>query len=293
MKNYPSDYIEFLQTHRDLRQDLLLKITLSNGEVFRATTSQIDLRIGSDTWYAVKYGAWECPTVYAETNKIEPGTIDLKVTADATVVYPGTSTSLLSTILAGVFDKARVEIWESAAPSDDPWDRGITPALMFVGDITGADKLTATGAEFTASDLKYLLQEPYPRAVFSSSDQFRLFSVPNGLDRADFAQLRTTASGTAGLTIVVSSAFSVAHSLKGGYVEFTNGQNQGIRRTIADVSGTTTLILAEALPFPINVGTDQINLYPGYDGRLSTAEDLGCDGRYLGFPYIPNASKAV
>jgi hypothetical protein len=111
MKTLTPALLNFLQNNNSFNKADLFQITLNNGQIIYASDYGVDLTFGGNIYYATQYGVWKRGPVTQEAKaRPESTTMDITLEAKQSVLYPGTDTSLMATLNAGLFDGAIVKV---------------------------------------------------------------------------------------------------------------------------------------------------------------------------------------
>jgi len=267
----------------------LFTITLPTGTVIRATSHQRDLVYGGNTYYAMKYGKWERDKIEFKTNELGETTVML--TADNTVLFPGTARPMLW--VSKMFVRSAIQIAVAILATTDPLTIiGVTE--LFSGRIS-APSLEAGRASFKCSDDTYLLLLPWPQRVIQPGCPFTLFDRGCTLNRASFAVTRTALAGSTPTLLVVSALGSVGNDslpYSRGYIVPTSGEAAGWPIGVPKQIDSTHLELS---PFDLQVQVgDTFTLYPGCDGQLATCDfKFSNKQNFGGFPNVPGPPAAI
>jgi hypothetical protein len=176
----------------------LFAVTLANGAVIRATSHSLPL-VGPDgfTYSPNAFGKWERGGITFERNALT--SCDVTVTADTTVMFPGTTTPMLW--VSKLFARASITITtctiDLAAPTTI-----VGSVVMFVGRCT-APSMTSTQATLHCADETYLLSEPWPRRVICAGCPWTLFDAQCTLNRDSFAISCAVGAGSTQTNLVL------------------------------------------------------------------------------------------
>lgn len=170
----------------------LFSCVLPSGAVIRATSHNVDLVNPADgfTYYHAKYGYWNRGDIPIEPNVIN--TCDVTVTADSTIMFPGTSVPMLR--VAKLFSRSRVTITTCTIDLQDAYTI-IGSVVVFVGRVS-APSMVSTSATLKCSEETYLLAEPWPRRVICAGCPFTLFDAQCALIKDNFAVQCIVGSGS-------------------------------------------------------------------------------------------------
>jgi len=237
-----STLTDFLFANTSWAEADLFAITLPNGTVLRATSAQMDLVYGGNTFYSTKYGKWERGPVKFDLNAVNE--IDLFVTASQTVLFPGAS---VLPLIQGtkLFARATVEILVAYSALTDPTTIiGVTS--IFFGHLT-LPTASSTQAIFKCSDMLWLLNEPWPRRVITAGCPFTVFDHDCGLDRAAYAVSGAVGAGSTQTALVLGKNKNLLiKSEQFDSIAWTLGGGSVAADTIVDPNGGMT---ADAFTF--------------------------------------------
>jgi hypothetical protein len=275
----------------------LFTLTLPTGTVIRMTNHQQNLVVSGSTYYATKYGKWERGSIKSELNAVTE--IDITLTADTTVLFPGTSKPMLW--VSKLFSRSTVQIETASlalptvqAPLDAP-AVVVASKIVFIGQIT-MPSLTSTQASFKASDFGYLGLKPWPLRVIQPGCPFTLFDRGCTLSSSSFAVSCTVASGSTQTNIVVGSALGSVGTdtlpYSRGYIIPTSGEATGWKITVNKQIDSTHFELA---PFELTIAIgDTFTLFPGCDGLQATCQfKFNNLHNFGGEPNVPGPPAAV
>lgn len=281
----------------------LFRILLLNGSYITTTTAQgqdINFTAPSDsqrTYNCSRSGRWQRGVIRSKVSfNMEADDLTLTLIAEDTVLYPGSTASMMSVIQAGLFDKAVVDIFTIY------WGQGETPYAgiargfehKYSGEILQVSELTRTLASFKVADPTYRLNLMWPRNLIQSGCRHVLFDPVCTLNQNSFALNNTVAANSTQLLINLVTALSTASwwnsfmTVSQGKLQFTSGQNAGLWYPVKIQNSTTQITLAVPTAFPVATG-DTFTIYPGcaktQNACLNQFNNLINNG---GFPYVPN-----
>ena len=293
MKNLPAALLSFLQTNNSYGRADLFSITLGNGQVIRATNCQTDISYGGNFYYSSLYGSWERGSITTEVSfDLKAGDMDLDVFAPSSVLFPGTSISLMQCVTAGLFDGAAVRVYTAY------WAAGAIPNTLlgvetkFVGQIMNFKPTGRSKAKFSVADMLYLLNIKMPSRLIQSGCRHTLYDDNCTMNRASFSAARTVAAGSTTKTINLNSAVT-ASVFAQGFILFTSGQNNGLVLAIKSQPSTTQIVLAGVTPLFLTIG-DAFTMYYGCDKSQSTCKNIFNNLiNFGGFPFVPNPEYAA
>jgi uncharacterized phage protein (TIGR02218 family) len=242
------------------------------------------------------------------TTKIgtEPAELDIEVDASAADTIG--SFTWQQAVDAGLFDGATVELDRFFAPPGQdgvagPLSTSLGAIVWFYGlvaDIeSGRSKLTIK----VKSMLNLLVQQQMPQRLFQASCNFNFGGAMCGYDRVNGKNALGASTGL-GQQSVTAGAGSTVGQINAGFtpgpssaydqgtIIGTSGANNGISRTISQVTGGN-IALRRALPLAPATG-DTFNVLPGCDRTVPTCHGTFNNfARYGGMPYIPSPETAL
>lgn len=257
----------------------LWTFTLSNGSVFRWTSSQSPLTVGGNT--------------FTVGPPIERGSLSWKLglqvdELQCTILDDGNTTinsqSLVKAAWQNMLDLAQVELQRFVS---DSWDNVAVGSVEYFTGEVGDVKVKGKTITLTIESKLAQLKSTFPRTYILPSCANTLYDGVCTLVQASF-----TDAGTVGGTPTASS-FTLAGISEAddyfaqGKIEFTSGANNGQVRTVKSYkSGVVTLAYPlYAIP---SVG-DSLNAIAGCDKTRSTClNKFNNLAHFRGFPYVPN-----
>lgn len=255
MKRITPQLLTFLQTHNAFNRADLFAIALMNGQTIYATSDNCDLTWNGQKYYASRFGAWQRGAVTSEaTFRPNSLSIDLQVFANQGILYPGTSTSLMQTLIAGMFDGALVTILTAYWPIGNAvFPPVITGTLItFVGQIANMSETGASKVIFKVSDMLHLLNRPTPPNLIQSSCRHTLFNPNCTLNASNFLATTSLLSSSTTLQFNLNVLPRVGNQLypansmmidPAGHLQWTlvGGTTQPFAPTFATTVAETTV----------------------------------------------------
>ncbi len=306
MKNITTALQTFLASKVPMNKTDLFSITLANGQIIYATSGQAPVEFLSNWYYPSKYGAWErgkVPCKVAFTP--ESVQMELTVKADSTILYPGTSTPLMKTVTAGLFDKALVKVYTLFWALTESVYAGIARGYLttFVGEITDLEQTGRSQVKFNVTSMDFILNLNMPRNLIQSSCRWTLFDYGCSLLRSNFAKSESAASGSTATVLVLSDTsnptwWNANMTFAQGSLLFTGGQNNGLWASIKSQNTATgtfpsQITLAAAMPFPVASG-DAFTIYPGCNKSIGACTNQFNNLiNYGGASFVPNPETAM
>ena len=199
MKNISSQLIDFFLSTASFQMADLITISLINGQnIYAVYGTNIDITYNSITYYASQYGAWERGEITSESS-FRPDSQKMKLTvlAEGTVLYPGTSTPLMATLNAGLFDGATVSITTVYWPMQTlPTVANIVGSLVnWAGQIGNMTQTGGSKVEFECYDMLFLLNRTTPPNLIQTQCRHTLFNPNCTLNQNNF-KANTTLKNT-------------------------------------------------------------------------------------------------
>ena len=306
MKNIPAALQTFLASKVPMNKTDLFAVTLANGQVIYAMSGQAPVQFLSNWYYPSKYGAWErgkIPSKVAFTPESVQMTLTVK--ADSSILFPGTSTPLMKTVTAGMFDKALVKVYTLFWGLDESVYAGIARGYLtaFMGEITDLQQTGRSQVKFDVTSMDFILNLNMPRNLIQSSCRFTLFDYGCSLLRSNFAKSETAVSGSTQSLLVLSDTSSPAWwnanmTFAQGSLQFTGGQNSGLWASIKSQNAATGIFPAQislqgTMPFPVSIG-DAFMAYPGCNKTITACENQFNNLINIGSnPFVPNPEVAM
>lgn len=251
--------------------------TLQSGDVLRYTNADVDIDYLGETFSAdgpLIDGIKSHSTIGVNVDEQEMTIACAVVLSDA---------SIIDMLRAGAFDLCRIRR-ERVYFSDYVGGAAVGGVVLFEGRFARIEDIGQLDAKVTIADDLVDLQAQMPRNSYQATCNRALYDEGCGLDPADFTTLATLGAGSTDRTLATPAAL---FAQIGGYVEFTSGQNMGVRATIKNVRVGTNLTLSYPLPYPVAVG-DAFKIVLGCDHTLPTcAGTFNNRARFRGFPFVP------
>jgi len=218
-----------------LRADLLT-ITMPSGLVYRFTSSDIDLKVGANTYDHTMAFSRQGTTQSIGT---DPDSIDIELYDDGSPRFSGAS--LMTAVAAGLFNGAIVQLdklalasWQDTSPGICGW---------FYGEVS-TSKSQAGVATITAKSMVNRLSVAMPPTIIQPS-------CNNGFGdaRCGFNVATVTFSGTCtgGTQLQPTASGLTDHQFDLGKIKFITGANAGVTRSIK-YNASGVIYLAYPLP---------------------------------------------
>lgn len=148
-----------------------------------------------------------------------------------------------------------------------------------------APKYTDTALELTCT--QFLAKHRGDAQDWMRGCGVTVYSPLCGLDRANF-QFNAVLTGVNGLVLTAAAFGTSAHSLNGGWIEWTRPDGLLDRRDIAAHNGTSITLVYP--PEGLAVGANVVAL-PGCERNFDACKARNNEANYPGFVYMPNGSQ--
>lgn len=302
MKNFPSTLLAFVQSHKDIGRADLFSIALPNGQTLRATSAQVDLTYSGNVYFSSQNGVWQRGKVTAEAAfDLRANDMSLTVLAPYNKTYPGTTATLMAAALMGLFDAAQVLVYTAYFPAGLNNPSAINAFIAsagvenkYAGYIKPGGNISRSKIEFEVADPLYVLDIKMPRNLIQTPCRHTLYDPNCTLVKTSFQQTNSVAAGSTRQNIILGTAASHASPyFAQGFLTMTSGQNNGFTYAIKSQNGTTSILLANAMPLPLAIG-DTFTMYAGCDKTAVTCQTKFNNLINIGsMEFVPNPEVAI
>ncbi|MFW1886884.1 DUF2163 domain-containing protein [Acinetobacter johnsonii] len=277
--------IALLDANQFVMADLYTIITVQNN-VYRYTNYDFDLIVGGELYRS------DGPIISRDGITLSLGVeVDnLSITIDVTDEETFESLRIVQAFHNGQMDGARFKLERIFMDASTPTDTSAGTIKLFEGRIIEPEFDRNTIQASVASDLDELNVQ-MPRNLYQPSCSNTLFDHACGLNRENYALETVIAAGSTASRILCD-----IHQPQGwftqGVIEFLEGGNKGLKRTIRLHELDVLLLTLPLLENP-EVG-QRIKVYPGCDKRLETCQNrFNNFARFRGAPFIPIPETSV
>ena len=277
--------IALLDANQFVMADLYTIITVQNN-VYRYTNYDFDLIVGGELYRS------DGPIISRDGITLSLGVeVDnLSITIDVTDEETFESLRIVQAFHNGQMDGARFKLERIFMDASTPTDTSAGTIKLFEGWIIEPEFDRNTIQSSVASDLDELNVQ-MPRNLYQPSCSNTLFDHACGLNRENYALETVIAAGSTASRILCD-----IHQPQGwftqGVIEFLEGGNKGLKRTIRLHELDVLLLTLPLLENP-EVG-QRIKVYPGCDKRLETCQNrFNNFARFRGAPFIPIPETSV
>lgn len=261
-------------------------ITTKSGSVIRVTDADIDVVAGGFTF--VKNSILIQREKISNVLGLETSTIALTIMADDSILTP-TGQPFIQAIGNGFLDGAIISVQKVfAADWSLMQQTGSIPKgrLSMFDGVVRDTKISTNEAKVTVVSLAYKFDTMLPGNAYGPSCSNTLYDTKCGVNKASHTM--TTFSEGAMATNFSFVVYGITADYLLGTVEFTEGPNAGVKRTITGVNVSTEFITVSQ-PFPIQPTGEEVRVYKGCDRTLATCTArFANQANYRGFPYVPN-----
>jgi hypothetical protein len=202
---------------------------------------------GTTTYYTSKYGAWQRGAFKNEaTFRLSSQSMELTAFLPETILFPGTSTSMMQSLIQGTLSGALVNIQTLFWPSGSSYTAGLNMGTMQLttGQIGNVKQTGRSKVVCEVFDLTYLLNKPAPPFQIQSACRHSLFDASCTLLSSSFVTANSLATGSTQLNLNLDILPAGTPPLALGYVQFTTGQNAGLKMSIksnsVSIAGSVT-----------------------------------------------------
>ncbi|PZL89486.1 hypothetical protein DOL91_14795 [Acinetobacter baumannii] len=277
--------IALLDANQFVMADLYTITTIQN-DIYRYTNYDFDLIVAGELYHS------DGPIISRDGITLSLGVeVDnLSVTIDVTDEETFESLRIVQAFHNGQMDGARFKLERIFMDASTPTDTSAGTIKLFEGRIIEPEFNRNTIQASVASDLDELNVQ-MPRNLYQPSCSNTLFDHACGLNRANYALETTIAAGSTAWRILCDINQPQGWFTQ-GVIEFLEGGNKGLKRTIRLHEPDVLLLTLPLLEDP-EVG-QRIKVYPGCDKRLETCQNrFNNFSRFRGAPFIPIPETSV
>lgn len=264
----------------------LYTISTVQGAIYRYTNADIDLIVDNQIFRA------DGPIITRDGVSFSLGieVDNLSLTIDATDNEKFGEIPVIQAFHNGQMDGARFKLERVFLDINTPTDTSEKVLKLFEGRMVEPEFDRYSVSVNVASDFDDLNVQ-MPRNLYQPSCTNTLFDIGCGLLRADHAieTVLEVGSTTARLLCQMTQPQGWFSQ---GVVEFLDGGNAGIKRTIRLHESGVLLLTLPVLDMP-EIG-QRIRVYPGCDKRIETCQSrFNNFSRFRGAPFIPVPETSV
>ncbi|MGQ1579193.1 DUF2163 domain-containing protein [Acinetobacter pittii] len=277
--------IALLDANQFIMADLYT-ITTIQGDVIRATSYDFDLIVEGYTYFS------SGEIIQREGISLSIGieVDNLSITINALDENTIGGIPIVQAFHNGQMDGARFKLERIFMDASTPTDTSAGTIKLFEGRIIEPEFDRNTIQASVASDLDELNVQ-MPRNLYQPSCSNTLFDHACGLNRENYALETTIAAGSTASRILCDINQPQGWFTQ-GVIEFLEGGNKGLKRTIRLHELDVLLLTLPLLEYP-EVG-QRIKVYPGCDKRLETCQNrFNNFARFRGAPFIPIPETSV
>ncbi|APV34849.1 DUF2163 domain-containing protein [Acinetobacter soli] len=277
--------IALLDANQFVMADLYTITTIQNN-IYRYTNYDFDLIVGGELYRS------DGPIISRDGITLSLGVeVDnLSVTIDVTDEETFEGLRVVQAFHNGQMDGASFKLERIFMDASTPTDTSAGTIKLFEGRIIEPEFDRNTIQASVASDLDELNVQ-MPRNLYQPSCSNTLFDHACGLNRENYA-LETTISAGSTASRILCNIHQPQGWFTQGVIEFLEGGNKGLKRTIRLHELDVLLLTLPLLEDP-EVG-QRIKVYPGCDKRLETCQNrFNNFARFRGAPFIPIPETSV
>lgn len=297
MRTINPTLLAFLRSRQQFFKADLFKFTLADGTVYTWTSYDQDLLVPPYTYSAL--GPIIDRTKWGIKNTVDIPEMEIQIYSTGADLPDGTNLKLLAH--NGLFDFATVLLSRVYMPSPGNTTLGVVD--LFLGSIAQIT-IDALGVKMTTKGANNSLAQYMPRNQYQLSCLHTLYDAgcaPNpgqpggGPARADF-----TIENAVGAALPATASFipwgsepANSGNFNYGYVQFSSGVANGIRRTIQAADGTGI-----TLSYPLYQVPSVGDTFTATYGCSRTLGATGCaffnnTQHWRGFKYLPPATYGI
>lgn len=277
--------IALLDANQFVMADLYTITTIQN-DIYRYTNYDFDLIVAGELYRS------DGPIISRDGITLSLGmeVDNLSVTIDVTDEETFESLRIVQAFHNGQMDGARFKLERIFMDASTPTDTSAGTIKLFEGRIIEPEFDRNTIQASVASDLDELNVQ-MPRNLYQPSCSNTLFDHACGLNRENYALETVIAAGSTASRILCDINQPQGWFTQ-GVIEFLEGGNKGLKRTIRLHELDVLLLTLPLLEDP-EVG-QRIKVYPGCDKRLETCQNrFNNFARFRGAPFIPIPETSV
>lgn len=277
--------IALLDANQFVMADLYTITTIQN-DIYRYTNYDFDLIVAGELYHS------DGPIISRDGITLSLGVeVDnLSITIDVTDEQTFESLRIVQAFHNGQMDGARFKLERIFMDASTPTDTSAGTIKLFEGRIIEPEFDRNTIQASVASDLDELNVQ-MPRNLYQPSCSNTLFDHACGLNRENYALETVIAAGSTASRILCD-IYQPQGWFTQGVIEFLEGSNKGLKRTIRLHELDVLLLTLPLLEDP-EVG-QRIKVYPGCDKRLETCQNrFNNFSRFRGAPFIPIPETSV
>ncbi|EKP61886.1 DUF2163 domain-containing protein [Acinetobacter baumannii] len=277
--------IALLDANQFVMADLYTITTIQN-DIYRYTNYDFDLIVAGELYRS------DGPIISRDGITLSLGVeVDnLSITIDVTDEETFESLRIVQAFHNGQMDGARFKLERIFMDANTPTDTSAGTIKLFEGRIIEPEFDRNTIHASVASDLDELNVQ-MPRNLYQPSCSNTLFDHACGLNRGNYALETVIAAGSTASRILCDINQPQGWFTQ-GVIEFLEGGNKGLKRTIRLHELDVLLLTLPLLEDP-EVG-QRIKVYPGCDKRSETCQNrFNNFARFRGAPFIPIPETSV
>lgn len=298
MRAANANLIAFLNSRASYTVADLYKFTLADGTILTFTSYDQTISLGGYVYSAL--GPLIDRTKWGIKNTPDVPEMDILILTNGADMPDGSNIKL--SVHNGLFNFATVLLSRLFMPT--PGNTSLGALDIFLGNVSDVE-IDALSVKVTVKGANTVLGQYMPRNTFNQSCIHNLFDkgcAPDpgqpggGPAKADFTVTSSVGAGsTRGVIVWPAIVPPNPTNFNYGWIEFTNGVNEGSQRSIA-IAGAESFTLIPPLYQMPSPGDTFKAVYGCSKTRTSTgclffgAPGVGNLQHFLGFPYIPPAT---
>ncbi|NUG29702.1 DUF2163 domain-containing protein [Acinetobacter baumannii] len=285
MRQASPQLIALLDADQFIMADLYT-ITTIQGIEYRYTSYDVNLTVQGKEFRA------DGPIISREVTSLSLGieVDNLSITIEATENTKFGDVPIAQAFHNGILDGARFKLERIFMDMNTPTDTSAGTLVLFDGRIVEPELNRYEINASVVSDVDNLKLQ-MPRNLYTPGCLNTLFDSACGLLSADFA-VNTTIGTNSTPNRILCDLSQPQGWFTQGVVEFLEGVNIGIKRTVRLHEAGSLLLTLPLLEMP-EIG-EAIRVYPGCDKRLDTCTNrFNNRPRFRGAPFVPVPETSV
>lgn len=301
MKSASPALIALFASRQPFEQCDLYTFTLYSGLVLRYANCPFDVVYGGNTWLCARNGG----VVIDEQGDSGPRarwSSGFDTGSWSVTIMPRDDVDFIGVLpwaaaaRAGILQEATVRVDRAYIAGSWPDIPALTlvpegTVNVFFGRTAEID-FGRSSIQISINDPRDLLDTDMPRNLYTRQCRYALFDSRCALNKAAFAFAVQVAAVTSTQRFSITAAAQAANYFALGSLNFTSGDNSGLRMMIRSSAGSSLALLAP-MPFDVAPG-DLLTVYPGCDKTDTTCQTKFNNLlNFGGFKYIPPPETAL
>ncbi|MCH7338185.1 hypothetical protein ACI8B_210217 [Acinetobacter proteolyticus] len=285
MRQASTKLIALLNADQFLMADLYT-ITTIQSDVYRYTNYDFDLTIAGQLYRS------DGPIIEREgitqNLGIEVDSLSVTIMVNDDTLF--SDVPIVQAFHNGILDGARFKLERVFMDMNTPTDTSAGAITLFEGSLIEPE-MDRNQIHVNAASDTDILNVKMPRNLYQPSCLNTLFDSGCGLLSSAYV-VNTTIEANSTPSRIICTLNQPQGWFTQGVVEFTQGVNRGIKRTVRLHESGALLLTLPLLEMPA-IG-EEIKVYPGCDKRLETCQNrFNNRARFRGAPFVPVPETSV